>query len=420
MLVVTAYGVLAVVLALVGIRNDGFLGLELGWGPSASLPLLLAAAAGTLWRRRAPVVTLAVTGPLCLAEMVGGGQITAYVLMFEALFAPISHGTFRLARIATGLSAGLSAVVVATAAVVTGSVELVFTLLVVVALVVATPLLWGWEVRHHRQARRAAEALARAEHDLALSRSARAVEGERRRIAHDLHDVIAGHLSAVTLHTSLASSLEEAGARDSSLATARDSAKAALRDLQSMITVLSTEAPGTLPQVTLDWESLTARLRGRDPAAQVHIDPEVTDPERVDPSVQAALLRIAAEAVTNAVRHGQAPIILRVQVREATGSDGSSGDEQVRLILENRVGDEDRAEPGNGAGVGLGVDAIGHRAAAVGGSAHAGPVDGAGSRTTAGFRVWRVEAQLPARPSTASAPGPVLFTVPNSDQEAHA
>lgn len=381
-LVAVAYAVIVVALAFSGIRNSGFVGPELSWGTSVSVPLLLVAAAGTLWRRRAPGVTLAATGALSLAEVIAGGQITAYILLFEALFAPVVHGSRRLARATSMIAIGGSLVALVVGAVVTGSVELVFVLLMVVTLVAATPLLWGWEVRHHRDARHAAEALARAEHDLAASRSARAVEGERRRIAHDLHDVIAGHLSAVSLHTSLASGLEDQAARDRSLATARDSAKAALRDLQSMISVLSTEEQGTLPQATLEWDSLTERLRGRDPEAEVRIDAAVTDPARVEPSVQAALLRIAAEAVTNAVRHGQAPIVLAVGVEH----------DVVHLVLENRIGE--RSEHGTG----LGVGAIGYRAAAVGGTATSGPTGDADT--------WRVKAQLPTRAASPLATRP--------------
>ncbi|MCT1384517.1 histidine kinase [Brachybacterium sp. p3-SID1565] len=437
-LVAVGYALLAVVLAFTGISNSGF--LTQSWGLEVSLPLMLVAAAATLWRRRAPVVTLVVTGLASLAEAIAGGQITAYVLLFEALFTPVIHGSRQLARATTGIAIAASVAAILVAAVVTGSVELVFVVMIVVALVTLTPLLWGWEVRHHREARRTAEALARSaaalartEHDLAQSRQARAVEGERRRIAHDLHDVIAGHLSAVTLHTSLASSLEDAGARDNSLLTARDSAKAALRDLQSMITVLSTEEPGALPQATLDWDSLTARLRGRDPHLTARIDPAVSDPEQVDPSVQAALLRIASEAVTNAVRHGQAPISLRVafepagleahvpaEVGAPAGVDGATP--VVHLVLENRIGD--RAETGTGTdaglgvGTGLGIGAIGHRAAAVGGTAHAGPVHPGPGRSApahagaardvppASPGTWRVEARLPARPASALAAHP--------------
>src|SRR5699024_5235933 len=97
-----------------------------------------------------------------------------------------------------------------------------------------------------------------------------------------------------------------------------DSAHAALRDLRSMIGVLSAAEAGSLPTATLDWPSLTARLRGRDPQARIDIDPAVADTARVEPAVQAALLRIAAEAVTNAVRHGEAPLSLQVRV----GADG--------------------------------------------------------------------------------------------------
>src|SRR5699024_5477816 len=232
----------------------------------------------------------------------------------------------------------------------------------VASLVVLVPLMWGWEVRHHRDARRAAETLAAAEHELASARSTRAVEHERRRIAHDLHDVIAGHLSAVTLHTGLAASLEEREARDRSLSTARESARAALRDLQSMIGVLSTADGGQLPVATLDWGSLAPRLRGRHPGAHIR----------------------GPEAVTNAVRHGAAPILLVVDVTE----------EEVSLVLENR-----RAEAAR-PGTGLGRGAIAHRAQAVGGQAESGAIDA---------DRWRVQARLPAHPLS-----------PTTSKEAHA
>jgi signal transduction histidine kinase len=365
------YALLVVVLAASGAHNSGFVVAGGAWPRSFSVALMLAACVSLLWRRRHPVVTLAVAGPLGLAEIVVGGQISAYFLLFEALFVPVMHGSRRLARTTTAIAiaVGVAAVLAGLLAGAPGPV--VFVIVLLSALMLSTPLLWGWEVRHHRGARRAAEHLVTLEHELAATRAAHAVETERRRIAHDLHDVIAGHLSAVSLHTSLASSLEEPAGRDRSLATARESAQAALRDLRSMIGVLTTEETGALPAATLDWSSLTTRLRGRDPQAQVDVAPEVTDPARVEPAVQAALLRIAAEACTNAVRHGLAPITLRVRVE----------DEAVLLELRNR-----RADPAaTGAGVGRG--AISHRALAVGGSASSGP---------AGKSAWRVRARLPA------------------------
>ncbi|WP_422116602.1 sensor histidine kinase [Brachybacterium sp. UNK5269] len=377
-LVAGGYAVLVVLLGASGAHNSGFLPAGTPWPLWFSVALMLVGCGSLLWRRRRPVITLAVAGPLSLVEIAVGGQLSAYLLLFEALFDPVMHGSRRLALLTTRIAIGATVLAVLLGLAAGAPFEMLFVVVLIAALVVLTPLLWGWEVRHHRSARQAAEQLADLEHELAASRAAHAVETERRSIAHDLHDVIAGHLSAVSLHTNLAASLPEPEGRERSLIAARASAHAALRDLRSMIGVLSTAESGSLPAVTLDWPSLTARLRGRDPEAQVSIDPAVTDPARLDPSVQAALLRIAAEATTNAVHHGLAPISLDVRV----------GSETVTFELHNR-----RAET-SAPGTGVGRGTIAHRATAVGGSAGSAPADGPEAGT------WRVRAQLPVRGSS--------------------
>ncbi|WP_193105748.1 sensor histidine kinase [Brachybacterium sp. FME24] len=396
LLIAAGYAALVVLLGASGASNSGFLGEELRWSPSVSIAMMLIACVSLVWRRRNPAITLAVAGPLAAAEVLVGGQISAYILLFEALFDPIMHGSRRLARLTTGLAIGAGVVAFLIAVALGAAGPILLVVLMISALVLMTPLMWGWEVRHHRDARLVAETLTDVEHELAATRAAQAVETERRTIAHDLHDVIAGHLSAVSLHTSLASSLEQREARDRSLATARDSAHAALRDLRSMIGVLSTEETGTLPSITLTWPSLTTRLRGRDPEARVEIDPAATDAARVEPSVQAALLRLAAEASTNAVRHGLAPISLSVRV----------GADAVTLELLNRRAET--AVPGTGVGRG----AIAHRATAVGGSATSGPAPEDGPEAG----MWRVLAHLPAR--TAAAPVEASTTSTTVNQEA--
>ncbi len=375
------YVLLVLVLAVSGVANSGILAHGGAWPREVSVGLMLAACLSLLWRRRRPVIALAVAGPLSLVEIIAGGQIAAYFLLFEALFVPIMHGSRHLARATTWIASAVGALAVLAGLLARAPGEVVFLILLVSALLISTPLLWGWEVRHHREARRSAEHLAGLEHELAATRAARAVETERRSIAHDLHDVVAGHLSAVSLHTSLAATLEDPSARDGSLTTARESAHAALRDLRSMIGVLSTEEQGALPSATLDWSSLTARLRGRDPEAQVSIDPALRDPGQVEPAVQAALLRIGAEAVTNAVRHGEAPLSMEVRV-EAT---------EVRFSLRNR-----RASPST-TGTGMGRGAIAHRAAAVGGSAISAPAPTPTPTDGAAVDTWQMLARLPLR-----------------------
>ncbi|MGO2825350.1 histidine kinase [Brachybacterium sp. JB7] len=390
-LMAAGYAAAVLLLAATGARNSGFVEGWEGWPRWFSVLILLVACTSLVWRRRLPVLPLVVAGPLAAAEVIVGGQISAYLLLFEALFEPIMHGSKRLARFTTGTAISLAVLALLIAVGLGASGPILLVVVLVASLVVSTPLLWGWEVRHHRDARVTAESLTEMEHELAATRAAHAVETERRKIAHDLHDVIAGHLSAVSLHTNLAASLEQPEARDSSLATARDSAHAALRDLRSMIGVLSTEHSATLPSVTLDWPSLTARLHGRDPDASVSIAPAVEDPSRVEPSVQAALLRIAAEASTNAVRHGLAPITLAVRVESAgneTTAEGVEGlaAEMVTFELTNRRAQS--SVPGTGVGRG----AIAYRAAAVGGSATSGPAPADGPDAGS----WRVLAHLPS------------------------
>ena len=376
LLVAAAYAALVVALPVLGLDGNGLLGAEGGWALPVSLTVLLVACASLVWRRRRPELALAVAGPLSLAEILLGGQISAYFLLFEALFEPVMHGSRRLALLTTRAAIALGVLCLLAALVAGLPGQAVLLVAMLAALMISTPLLWGWEVRHHREARRAAEQLAGLEHELAATRAAHAVEAERRTIAHDLHDVIAGHLSAVSLHTGLAASLEDPAARDRSLTTARDCAHAALRDLRSMIGVLSSAEAGALPAVTLDWPSLTARLRWRDPQARVELDPAVTDPARIEPSVQAALLRIAAEAVTNAVRHGEAPLTMAVALEDGKGA--------VTFTLTNRRATTDA--PGTGVGRGT----IAHRAEAVGGSAGS-------ALAREDPQLWQVHARLPAR-----------------------
>lgn len=384
------YALMVVALVVVAIPTTGLAVPQPLWPPPVSLLLLLGAALGTLWRRRSPQITVAVTGALTCLELAGAGQLAAYILLFDAIWAPIVHGRARTARAATALALGAGAGVLlaaaAWAAQGTDTVQAITIAIAILAAVVATPLMWGWEVRHHRQARTAAEALVRAEQALANERAGRAVDTERRRIAQDLHDMVAGHLSAVVLHSSLATTLPDPAAREASLGTASDAATAALRDLRATIAVLTGEdddgGPGgraPVAETTISWSDLGARLRtADDPEPAVEIDPRVEDPAIVDPALRAALLRIASEAVTNALRHGGPPRSLTVHVGEADGADAAV------LTCRNTV------DPDATTGRGHGRDAIADRARAVGGRAGSGP---------SGPRAWCVRARLPLAPA---------------------
>lgn len=383
-LVLLVYALVVAVLLGTIVPSQGLAGGALFWPRHATIAVVAVGAVALLWRRRAPVVTLVVTGAASVAELFLGGNVAAYVLLFDALWSPVVHGGIRLARLTTvcGVVLALSIIGVVTSPQLGWSSDLGFSLvlgLLLVSVAIVSPLIWGWEVRHHRTARLTAERLVDTQRELSAERAARAVDVERGRIAQDLHDLVAGHLSAVTLHTSLAATLADEDSRGRSLATARESAQAALRDLRSVILMLSDRDAHDLAAPTLDWTTLSDRLAAGDEPAEVHIEAGVEDPDRVDPLMRAVLLRIASEAVTNATRHGAAPRSLDVTLRNDT----------VTLACRNHM--PANLVPGDRSprrGTGLGLAAMRHQAAAVGGSFDGGPE---------GTNQWLVQAHLPLR-----------------------
>jgi signal transduction histidine kinase len=387
------YVVTVVVLYLSGVTTQSLLGgAGVGtWPGPVSLVLMLCGAVATVFRSTRPVVLLVLVVPVSLLELSFGAQVSAYVLLVEGLWAPVARGSRASARAATATGVAVGALM--TVAMLVGwddgiplGTALVFGAMLVVA-VVFTPLAWGWEVRHHRVAQEAAEELARTEHELAGERATREVQSDRLRIAQDLHDVVAGHLSAVTLHTNLALELDDPATRARSLTTARDSAEAALGDLRDVIEVLagtgagdSRQAPMAVP--TLTWEVFRQRLGD---GAVVEVDPRVDDPAVVPEGVRSALLHIGAEAVTNALRHGTAPRSLRVSVRA----------DRVELRCRNgyrAAGSPEDRSAGRSAGpVRAGVSGLrtmDNRARALGGAVEAAPAGAPSDR-------WQVSVRLP-------------------------
>ncbi|WP_420098553.1 sensor histidine kinase [Corynebacterium sp.] len=379
------YMAVVVVLYLSGVANQPLLSgvfEATPWPPVVSLVLMLTGALCTLFRSSRPELLLVVVVPVSLLELLGGHQVSAYVLLVEGLWAPVARGNARSAGSATVAGVVVGAVMGVTMVVSWGDTVALGTAVVVGAMIIVvtvfTPLAWGWEVRHHKVAQEAAEELARTEHELAGERAAREVESDRLRIAQDLHDVVAGHLTAVSLHTSLALDLDEPAARARSLETARDSAEAALGDLRDVIGVLAGPGPTAGRQAasmgpTLNWEIFRQRL-GEE--AVVETDPQVDDPAIVATSVRSVLLHICSEAVTNAVRHGTSPRSLRVVVHSG----------RVELDCRNRC--LSPAQTGPAQSTTLGLRTMDNRARALGGEVVAG---------TCGERpdTWMVQARLP-------------------------
>jgi signal transduction histidine kinase len=243
---------------------------------------------------------------------------------------------------------------------------------------VCLPLAAGCAVRERRaHVRELHERLATAERTRE-EEALRRVEQERLSIARDLHDVVAHSMVAINVQAGVAAHLVDRRPEQAheALKEIKRVSGEALADLRSTLGVLrASDAVPTRPAPAIDAvDELAAGLRSAGKAVTVDVD-RGTDP--IPKAIEAAGYRIVQEALTNVLRH--APHAEHVDVRVAVRGDRL----EIEVVDDGPVG----ALVGAG-GTGNGVRGIRERAAAVGGSAEAGPLPGGG---------WRVHAALPLR-----------------------
>jgi signal transduction histidine kinase len=211
-----------------------------------------------------------------------------------------------------------------------------------------------------------------AERDAALAEQA--AMGERARIARELHDVVAHHISmiAVEADTARLATPEMPAAGERHLLSIRSTARDAMDEMRRVLGVLRDDAGGAAehaPQPGLD--DLDALLdSARDAGTDVRLVVRGA-PGPLAAGVDLAAYRIVQEGLTNARRHAPGAA---VQVELDYRADA------LRLrVRDNGPG------PSGGEG-GHGLLGMRERALAVGGRLRAGPLDGGG---------FAVEADLP-------------------------
>lgn len=204
---------------------------------------------------------------------------------------------------------------------------------------------------------------------------------ERERLARDLHDTVAHHVSAMAIRAQagLATSASHPNAATEALRVIESEASRALAEMRAMVRVLRRNQPVDLapsPRIS-DLEQLAARSR-TGPSVEVEIRGDVDD---LPPSVGAAIYRLAQESVTNARRHARHAT--RIEVRVA------ADDTSVHLRVSDD-GDAISARPTGSRGYGL-IGMI-ERADLLAGTCEAGPNPDRG---------WTVTAVLPRTGSPA-------------------
>lgn len=251
--------------------------------------------------------------------------------------------------------------------------------LAITGLAAAVDAIGGW--RRERQV-----LMARAE-QAELEESRRAVLEERTRIARELHDVVAHHMSLMAVQaetapyrlsaSGLGALPEPARAEFSALSAA---ARAALTDMRRLLGVLRTDEPVVRtpqPQLGQIKELVDAAKAAGVP---VEFAMDCTEAE-VPPGVGVCVYRIMQEALSNAIRHapGAKVTVRLIQHDGAIRLDVANGEASVSPLAPDDQG------PGHG------LTGMRERAVLLGGTLTAGPAPDGG---------FAVSALLPLRESS--------------------
>ncbi|XXT40404.1 histidine kinase [Sorangium sp. So ce513] len=198
---------------------------------------------------------------------------------------------------------------------------------------------------------------------------------ERERLARDLHDTVAHHVSAIAIRAQagLAAASARPEAPVDALRVIADEASRALAEMRTMVRLLRRDEPAGLapsPRVS-DIERLASQSAAG-PPVEVKLTGSFDD---VPSSISAALFRLAQESVTNARRHARHATRIDVEVT------ADSAFLRLRVTDDgHRVRDRHPASPG------YGLIGMIERAELLGGTCHAGPGPERG---------WTVTAVLP-------------------------
>lgn len=373
-------------LALAGVSLAGGLVLwTLGWQPQIRphpdvpavlfLPPLLAMCVAVGLRLVAPRASLAVGTAAVVVDIALGGSLGAILIYTQVLYDACVYGPPRLWRWLLRATIGLSVVGAVVGVVLTDRWSGV-AVGVLVVLVGLLPVLTGISVRQYRD--QAAAERARAEQTARLVELDRrqAVSAERARMARELHDVVANHLSAVAIHATAVLSVPglDRGQVESALRVIRESSVQGLAEMRQLIEVLrepggdGTAVPELVSARLAETDELVERVRAAGLAVRVRTDGA---PGPLPVGVDLAAYRIVQESLTNALKHGTGEADLTIAYRPA----------EVVLTVENPV----RRDGVGLAGAGAGLIGMRERATLLAGRFSAGPHDGR----------WQVRAALP-------------------------
>ncbi|MCX3064111.1 sensor histidine kinase [Streptomyces beihaiensis] len=366
-------------LALWGLGLALNTGRPLG-GAWVLLPLV-AMSALELSRRTRPGFS-ALAGTLVLAaDQFTQGSLATLLMFTDLMYAGALYGSRALARrlplvtglVTVGATVGSLAWLRRPEALLIGAA---------VGLVAFGPAVTGVLVRGHRDTATAERLRAEQTALLAEVDRVQAVTAERARMARELHDMVANHLSAIAIHSTAALSIDDPATTRGALETIRENSVDGLAEMRRLIGILrdagSTSDPAE-PAVVPTLDGLAALVeKSRGTGLDVTLTVTGTLGGLPAP-VGLAAYRIVQESLTNALKHAGPGRVAVVVVRS---------DERVDVRVTSPYDDDRDGQP-RAPGSGAGLVGMRERTALLGGTFEAGPADGP---------AWQVRATLPLEP----------------------
>ncbi|MFD3411026.1 sensor histidine kinase [Streptomyces cyaneofuscatus] len=363
---------------LLGLHTQGGRPFSAPW---VTLVPLAVIAATELLRRSAPRTALTVAVLALIADQFTRGSLATVLMFTDVMYAAVLYGTPAAARrlpvatllITVASTIGFLAWFRRPEALLIG---------VVIGLVSFIPAITGVSVRSHRTAAEAARLAASQTARLAEMDRVQAVIAERARMARELHDMVANHLSAVAIHSTAALSIDDPDTSRNALKVIRENSVEGLAEMRRLIGLLREGGEDSAPAAAPTLASLDALIEQANtngaPSGLVCAleDTREAGSAALPTPVELAAYRIVQESLTNALKHAApGPVTVRLDL---------TGD-----VLAVEVTSVSGSRPGPTApGSGAGLVGMRERVALLGGAFEAGCVGGT---------LWRVRAELPVR-----------------------
>ena len=341
---------------------------------AVALPLVVTAGL-ELVRRTRPVLAVSLGGLAFAGSVFAGGLLATTIMYTDLLYAAVLYGSRRMSRV-LHLTGGATVLVLSSLVWYAAGTSEGLLIVVLSSLVFLAPVWTGDLVRRHRQ--EAETERLRAEQTALLSEMDRreAVGAERARMARELHDVVANHLSAIAIHATGAQSVarrRQLAADDplvEVLAVIRENSVQGLAEMRRMIGLLRDSGGGEADEsyaapdlAAVDALLAKARAAGQDVGLEFRLT-ELGERGAVPVPVGLAAYRIVQESLTNALKHaGPGLVAVRLEFGRA------------ELLI--GVDSPYRGEPGRELpGARAGLVGMSERAGLLGGSFEAGPRGG--------------------------------------------